>query len=250
VSLHRYSVVLLLLVGSWSCAVRAAESLSFFTEQFPPYNMTVNDEAFAHKAADIDGLCTDIVKAVMARTSYDYRIKLRNWSYGIDRVKRTPNTGLFCAVQTPERQDQFQWVGPLTSMRWVLFSKPGSAITLGKLEDAHQYVIGGYKGDAMTNYLIQQGLNVSVIGDDRLNPQRLEQGSIDLWITDSLAGPYKAADNSHMDSLRPVLMLNRTPVFLAINRETSVTIVAALQKVLDDLKREGVIEQMEQQYGL
>lgn len=226
-----------------------AESFSFFTEQFPPYNMTADGQGFAHKATDIDGLCTDIVRSIMDKTQHQYRIKLRNWAFGMDRVERNVNHGLFCTVRTPEREQRFQWVGPLTAMHWALFARPDSTITLESLKDAKSYVIGGYKGDAMTNWLVQQGLNVSVIPDDKLNPQRLQQGSIDLWLTDTLAGPFKAADNTDMRTLKRVLLLETTPVYLAMNPQTDPKLVQELNDVLNELKASGKIDQMEQQYG-
>lgn len=224
------------------------EKLTFYTEQFPPYNMTANEKEFAHKSDDVAGLCSDIVKAMMAKVDYTYRIKLRNWSLGMDRVQKTPNTGIFCAVQTPERLPNFSWVGPLTSMNWALFAKPDSNIELSSLADASKYSIGGYKGDAMTGYLQKKGMNVSVVADDVSNPKRLQQGLVDLWVTDTLAGPLKASQNSGLSSLRKVLDIDSTPVFLAMNPATPKEVVVAMQASLDALKADGTVRSLEQKY--
>ncbi|MCY0963896.1 substrate-binding periplasmic protein [Parathalassolituus penaei] len=229
-------------------SVADSGKLVFYTEQFPPYNMTANDKEFAHNSADVGGLCTEIVKALMAQVDYEYRIKLRNWSLGMDRVQKTPNTGIFCAVQTPERLPKFSWVGPLTSMNWALFAKPDSTISISSLSDAGKYTIGGYKGDAMTGYLISKGLNVSVVPEDISNPKRLQQGLVDLWVTDTLAGPLKASRNSNLSSLKKVLDIDSTPVFLALNPDTPKDVVAAMQASLDALKADGTVRNLEQKY--
>ena len=229
-------------------AVAEGGALTFYTEQFPPYNMTANDKEFAHKSDDVGGLCTDIVKAVMNKVALPYRIKLRNWSLGMERVKKNPDTGIFCAVQTPERLPQFSWVGPLTSMNWALFARPDANISVSSLEEAKQYTIGGYKGDAMTGYLEKKGMTMSVVPDDISNPKRLQQGIVDLWITDTLAGPLKASQNSGLKSLRKVFDVDSTPVYLALNPQTPADTVKALQAALDELKADGSVARLEKQY--
>ncbi len=228
------------------------QTLYLLTEQFPPYNMSSDGKHFAHKATQIDGLCTEIIKNMMALTSIKYRIKLRNWSFGIDRVKRNKNHGLYCTVKNDERSDIFEWVGPLTSIRWTLFAHPESSITLKTVAQAKSknYVIGGYKGDVMTNYLIKQGYNVSVINNDQTNPRRLELGQIDLWVTDELAGPYKAADTTEMTDMKKVISFKTTPMYLALNKETDPEITAELQRVIGVMRQSGDIDRIENGYGL
>lgn len=52
----------------------------------------------------------------------------------------------------------FKWVGPIGENDWVLFSlaNPHTKmpyIKIKSLEEAKNYVIGAYKGDATSNYL-------------------------------------------------------------------------------------------------
>ena len=107
----------------------AGEKLHIYTENYPPYNMSSGGQSFAHKADDIEGLCTEVVKATLARTSVNYSIKLRNWATGFKRAKKKPNNAVFCAAKTEERAPLFHWIGPLTNIDWTLFAKPGSKIT-------------------------------------------------------------------------------------------------------------------------
>lgn len=226
----------------------AQQKLYFFTEQYPPYNMTDDGRAFAHKADEITGLCTDVIKAVIRETPYDSRIKLRNWKYGMERSKRKANTGVFCAARSPEREALFHWVGPITNLGWALFSLPGSDIKLNSLEDARDYKIGGYKGDVMSNYLIEKGFNVELSDSSQMVPRRLQLGQVDLWVTDQLSGPYTAADAAELE-IKEVLTFRNTPMFLAINRDTSDDVINTLQSALDKLRNDGVLAGIEQAYG-
>src|SRR5690554_7583789 len=68
----------------------AAEELRIYTEQYPPYNMTTNGQPFAHSTEEISGLCTDILKALLANTNLKYSTKLRELSYGLTGPDNTP----------------------------------------------------------------------------------------------------------------------------------------------------------------
>ncbi|EAT13060.1 ABC-type amino acid transport/signal transduction systems, periplasmic component/domain [Oceanobacter sp. RED65] len=232
-----------------SAASWAASDVTLYTEQFPPYNMTSDGKAFAHKAEDISGLCTDIVKQILQHVSLDVRMKLRNWSYGMSKTKQKPNTGLFCTAKTQERSELFQWVGPLTEIRWTLFARPDSSIKLDNLEAAKQYNIGGYKDDVMTTYLQDRGFKISALANDSVNPKRLMLNQIDLWVADELSGPYVASDSADIDGLKNVLVFKTSPLYIAFNPKTDPQIIKGFQQAYDKVKRSGQIEVIERTYG-
>ncbi|MBK1851535.1 ABC transporter substrate-binding protein [Marinobacter sp. 1-4A] len=227
----------------------AAEELRIYTEQYPPYNMTTNGQPFAHSTEEISGLCTDILKALLANTNLKYSTKLRELSYGLNRAGQHPNHAIYCVSKTPEREPSFEWVGPLASIKWTLFAKPGSSIELKSLEEARQYRIGGYNGDIMTNYLADEGFNVLAISKNGLNARRLVEDQISLWVADGLAGPYLAADAADVTNLKRVLVFRETPMFLAINNETDPKVIQALKEGYRKLVESGDKEAISQAYG-
>lgn len=229
--------------------VQAADKLYFYTENFPPYNMSASGRAFEHKGEDIDGLCTEMVKAIMAQTDLDYIIKLRNWDYGYNRVLEKPNHGIFCTTYTEDRAPLFKWVGPLTHNLWTVFAPAGTDIKIDKLEDAKGMTIGGYRGDVMTQYLLKRGYTVSQLDSDDLNPKRLELGQIDLWIADRLAGPYFASQQD-VEGLVPVYSFNKTDLYLAINPATPDAVVNEIKAGLQKIRDNGMYEAIEDKYGL
>jgi len=238
-------LALLLVTG---CAT-ATEDLRIYTEQYPPYNMTTNGQPFAHSAKDITGLCTDVLNALLKQTELDYSIKLRDLSYGLNRAERHPDHAIYCVSKTDDREPFFDWVGPLSSIKWTLFAKPGSSIELDRLEDARQYQIGGYKGDVMTGYLTEKGFDVSAISNNGLNARRLVQDQIDLWVADGLAGPYLAADASDVTDLTPVLVFRETPMYLAVHKNTDPAILEALNESYEKLVTSGEKDTISRSYG-
>ncbi|WP_020409712.1 substrate-binding periplasmic protein [Hahella ganghwensis] len=225
----------------------AQEKLSIFTENYPPYNMSLSGSAFAHKEEDIAGLCSDVVKALMRKSKLDYRLKLRNWATGLSRAKTKPNHAIYCAARTEDREPYFHWVGPLANIDWTLYAKPGSTIKLNSLDDARKYRIGGYKDDVMSNYLIERGFNVSTMANDSLNPRRLVLDQIDLWVTDGLAGPYVASEEDITD-LVSVLTFRSTPLYMAVNINSDPELINKLQATFKAMAESGEVEAMSKPY--
>lgn len=243
----RSALLTLMLAGTASSAL-AAERLYIFTENYPPYNASKSGQGFAHSEDEITGICTDMVKAMLARVDYDYVMKMRVWSYAYDWVQGRENHGLFCTARTDEREDQFQWVGPLASIKWTLFAAPDSDITLSSLEDARDLRIAGYKGDVMSDYLVSKGFNVVMSSSGDVNAQRLVLGQADLWVTDGLVGPLVAKEEHDIEGLKPVLVFRETPMYLAVSNETSPEVVRDLQNALDSARSSGELESIVASY--
>jgi polar amino acid transport system substrate-binding protein len=231
-----------LLFLSLAPAAVAKDKLYIFTENYPPYNASTTGQGFAHNADDIAGICTDMVKQMMERVDYEYIMKMRDWSRAYDWVQGRENHALFCTARTEGREDQFQWVGPLAPIKWTLFAAPDSDIELDSLEDARQYRVAGYKGDVMSDYLVNEGFEVirNVSGDQ--NPRRLTLGQADLWVTDGLVGPLVAEEEHGITGLKPVLVFRETPMYLAVSTETDPEIVEDLQQGLDEARESGALD--------
>lgn len=240
--------LLLLVLAGFAASATGAERLYIFTEKYPPYNDTVSGDAFAHNADDITGICSDMVKAMLARVDYEYVMKMRAWSYAYDWVQSRENHGLFCTARTDEREDQFQWVGPLAPIKWTLFAAPDSDISLNSLEEAKGLTIAGYKGDVMSDYLIDKGFNVITAVSGDVNTRRLSLGQADLWVTDGLVGPLVAKEEHGITGLKPVLVFRETPMYLAFSNSTDPKIIADLQQALDEARAAGELEEIENRY--
>lgn len=241
-------LTLLICVATQASAAEG-ERFYIFTENYPPYNSATTGESFAHEAGDITGICTKMVKAMMSRLDYDFVMKMRDWSLAYEWVKGRENHGLFCTARTEDREDQFQWVGPLASIEWTLFAAPDSDITVDSLEDARQYTIAGYKGDVMSDYLISEGFDVITNVSGAQNPLRLTLGQADLWVTDGAVGPLVAEEEHGITGLKPVLVFRDTPMYLAVSNETDKAVVEDLQQAIDDARSEGELAAILAEYS-
>jgi polar amino acid transport system substrate-binding protein len=237
----QFGLVLLALAAPQAMAAEG-ERFYIFTENYPPYNAETTGKGFAHNAEDITGICTDMVKAMMSRLDYDFVMKMRDWSRSYDWVQGRENHALFCTARTEPRENQFQWVGPLASIKWTLFAAPDSDIKLNSLEEARKYKIAGYKGDVMTDFLISKGFDVVANVSQKQNPRRLVLKQVDLWATDGVVGPLLAKEVHDITGLKPVLVYRETPMYLAVSLQTDQNVVADLQKGLDQARDAGELK--------
>ncbi|WP_298451506.1 transporter substrate-binding domain-containing protein [uncultured Marinobacter sp.] len=246
----RCVALVIAVIGSMASELAyASDKLYLYTENFPPYNMSSSGRAFEHNATEIDGICTEMVKAILKNTDLDYVIKLRNWDYGYNRALDKSNHGIFCTTFTEERENRFKWVGPLTKNLWTIFAASGANLKIDKLEDTKGMLYAGYRNDVMTTYLLDRGYEVSAMESDDINPKRLELGQVDLWIADRLAGPYFASQQD-VEGLQPVFSFNETELYLAMNLGTSEEIMRKLQEGLNKIRSSGMYEAIETKYGL
>ncbi len=217
------------------------------TENFPPFNMAVDDKNFARDDG-IDGISADIVREMFKRAGIDYTLTLR---FPWDRLYRLtldkPNYGLFSTTFTPERQPLFKWVGPIAKTGWVLLAAPGNNLSVASLKDAAQYRIGAYKNDAVSQHLESQGLQPVNALRDQENVKKLVRGQIDLWATTDPVGRYLAKQED-VSGLNTVLRFNDAELYLALNKDTPDEVVERLQKALDELRAEGYIDDITENY--
>ncbi|KAF1020958.1 MAG: hypothetical protein GAK37_03519 [Pseudomonas sp.] len=249
-----FKTLLLALAGAslfLASAARAEEPsdapLVLLTENFPPYNMAKNGKNFA-KDENIEGIAVDIVRETFKRAGIAYNLTLRfPWERVYKLALEKPGYGVFVMARVPEREALFKWVGPIGPDDWVLLAKADSPLELNSLAQAKGYRVGAYKGDVIALSLEKQGLNPVIVLRDQDNAQKLMAGQLDLWATGDPAGRYLARQMG-ITGLKTVLRFNSAELFLALNKNVPDETVAKLQAALDQLRKEGVVDQIMARY--
>lgn len=237
----------ILLAGSPHAAEPSGDSLVLLTENFPPYNMAKNGKNFA-KDENIEGIAADIVRETCKLAGISYNLTLRfPWERIYKLALEKPGYGVFVMARLPDREALFKWVGPIGPDDWVLLAKADSPIQLTDLEHARSYKIGAYKGDAIAQTLKKRGLKPIIVLRDQDNAQKLMEGQIDLWATGDPAGRYLARQVG-VSGLKTVLRFNSAELYLALNKEVPDEVVAKLQAALDQLRKEGVVDEIMTRY--
>ncbi|ESR01024.1 MULTISPECIES: substrate-binding periplasmic protein [Stutzerimonas] len=236
-----------LLLGATLAHAQAPDKINLLTENFPPYNMADDGKNFA-RDEHITGIAADIVREMFKRAGIDYTLTLRfPWERIYGMALEQPNYGVFVTARLPEREELFKWVGPIGPDDWVLLARGDSPINLTSLDQARQYNIGAYKGDAIAEHLDGQGLQPQLALRDQENVKKLIDGKIDLWATGDPAGRYLARQDG-VTGLKRVLRFDSAELYLALNKQIADETVQKLQKALDQMRSEGVIDEINARY--
>lgn len=228
-------------------AQAAPEQIDLLTENFPPYNMAADGKNFA-RDENIRGIAADIIREMFQRAGIDYTLTLRfPWERIYKMALETPGYGVFVTARLPEREELFKWVGPIGPDDWVLLARGDSTIEVDSLEQARQYRIGAYKGDAIAEHLVAQGLQPTLALRDQINVEKLQSGAIDLWATGDPAGRFLAKQQG-VSGLKRVLRFDSAELFLALNRQVSDETVEKLQAALDQMRADGTINTITGRY--
>lgn len=232
---------LMVLAGAVRAEVDPSYTVVLLTENFPPYNMAVNGKNFAQEE-NINGIAVDIVKEMFKRAGVQYNLTLRfPWDRIYKLALEKPGYGVFVTARLPEREQLFKWVGPIGPDDWVLLAKGDNPINLTSLDEAKSHRIGAYKGDAISEYLTEKGVEHSTSLRDQENARKLATGQIELWATGDPAGRYLAKQED-ISGLKTVLRFNSAELYLALNKDMPDEIVARLQAALDQMRAEGFVD--------
>ncbi|MBC3951473.1 ABC transporter substrate-binding protein [Pseudomonas sp. DOAB1069] len=223
------------------------DSIVLMTENLPPYNMAIDGKNFAQES-NIEGIAAQVVRETFKRAGISYSMTLRfPWERIYKLALEKPGYAVFSTARLPEREKLFKWVGPVGSYDWILLARGDSPIKLTSLEQAKAYRIGAYKGDAIGERLLAQGLNPILLLRDQDNAKKLVNGQIDLWAAGDPTGPYLARIEG-VTGLKTVLRFNHADLYLALNKATPDDVVNKLQASLDQLRAEGVVDKILSQY--
>lgn len=234
----RFRLASLLLAAS--LAAHAAPPLRVLTEDYPPFNMT-------GPGGHISGLSTEIVQELFKRAGSNYAIELLPWIRAFNLTVLEANTCLYSTTRTDAREHQFKWIGPLVENPWVLYARADNRHAVLSLEEVRPFKIGGYAGDATSQYLIDRGFDVDLANTDQLNVKKLLAGRIDFWATGKYLGASLLA-REKVSQLKPVLTFNTTLLYLACNPAMPDSQVQQLNELLRGMQRDGTLTRINAKY--
>ena len=231
----------LALPSALSISAQAATQLTIATEDYAPYHMIT-------KHGEVTGFVTDKVREMLARAHVRGSIMLLPWKRAYLSALQNPDHCVFSTTRTAEREKLFEWVGPIAYSEWVFFALTENHITIPQLEDARDYTIGTYNGDARDAFLRGQGLKVDTALDDRLNLKKLLNGRIALWASDKYTVSRLIHQRRLDQRIVPAGTFNRVDLFLACHPGTPTAVMERLRRALAGMNQDGTTARLERRY--
>lgn len=228
----------LLLAGM--AATAHAESLTFTTEEYPPYNFrTVGGYA---------GVGYEQVVAIMETVKADYTIEMMPWARALSLAEAEPNHCAFATARIPEREDRFKWVGPLASDRNIMITRKRSGITATSVDEARQYVVGTQRNDYTQTLLTRYEFpKVDLATDLQQTLKKLLSGRIQMM---PMSEKYFNQLVEKGEPLEMQFVLSDQSIGIACSLATSDALIAAMQASLDGIIANGRQKSIHRQYNM
>ncbi len=223
--------------NSNSKLIEEAESLTYLTENFPPYNYG--------ETGNLSGVSIDILELLFEELNISLTradVTLISWYDAYERVKNEDNTVLFSMVRNDDRESLFKWVGPIAPHKEVIIAKSAGGVKIITDADLNQYTIGVAFGYPSYGLLADRGVVPgNIIEYDNTNDlyEALIQGNIRCICFSEqanqliLAGmgedplDYEVAHTLQVDQL-----------YLAFNLSVSDALIELLQETFDTINND------------
>ena len=211
-----------------------ADRLRIMAENVAPVNFI--------KDGEWSGATAEVVKEILRRLDQKNAIEEVPWARGYQIVQEAPNTVLFSMARTPERENLFHWVGPVSIFQSGFYARKDSKISIRSLDEARLVKrIGTYRNDVRETFLLQNGFrNLQRTNSNESNLRKLLTGRIDLWATSNIeAASVPRQYGEDPTDLRHVYSFQKFVLYIAISKQTPLHIVRGWQHTLDRMKADG-----------
>lgn len=230
---------------SWrSHAQIMSQPLAIYCEEDRPLQ-------FFDKEGKLTGLTIEIVQEIQKRVGNHDSIQVVPWARGLDKIDNNPNTLLFSMARTPERENAYQWIGPIMANIYGLYAKADSTLQIHSIEEAKKInLIGVYRDDIRDQTLTRLGFtNLDRASSNISSFKKLMMGRITVY-TDSqlgveslaLASGFKASD------VKLVFELFKSELYIAASKATSPALVEKWNQALEDMKRDKTFAKIQHKY--
>ena len=221
-------------------ATLRAWSVDLLTEEDPPNNMK--------RDGRIVGDATDKLEEAFKRVNAASHIDMMPWSRAYQSALNSADACVFSTARTPDRENQFQWVGPIAASDWTLYTRKDNATKIAKIDEVRKETIGGYSQDVISSWLSSHGYHVDAALSDDGNPQKLLHNHFNYWASARSRAAALLAKQGLTDSIVPVLSFGHTDLYLACNPGVSKDLVQKLNEALKKMAADGTSAAIDARY--
>ncbi len=215
--------------------------LRLYTENYAPYN-------YLDEAGKPAGLVVDVMNRLFDAMGVERRVQADDfypWSRAYREVQRLSNAVVFAMTRTPERDQLFQWVGPLMRSDVVLLGAKSSGLA-GRapetLDDRSICVVAEDVGEQVLRTHDIARVQLHRVNTPESCASMLSLGRVDLWAYGDVAGRwYLQRAGENLDDYEETFLLEESSQYIGFNRDVPSDIVGLFQEKLDYLVLSGAI---------
>jgi polar amino acid transport system substrate-binding protein len=202
-----------------------------------------------------DGKVTDmdieIVAEIQKRVENTDQIQLVPWTRGLKYLNSEPNTMLFSMARTKERNDSYQWIGPISETVYGFYAKANSTVVINSLDDAKKVAsIGVYRNDIRDQFLTKEGFtNLDRADNNFSNFKKLMAGRFVIMASSAL-GINREIKRAGYDTkeVKFLYAFLKSPIYIAVSKNTDPKIVNNWNNALESMKKDGTLKTIFKKY--
>lgn len=220
-----------------------AADLQLLTDNHPPLHFMQGNQ--------LAGFGVDVVQALATQTGDRIHLQQVPLLRALRMASDTPDTGVFTVLRTDERDDRYQWVGPLIEVETALYARDNLQPPVHSLREAdHLGRITVPRKWLVYSYLQGQDLN-NLYGVE--TPEQMMRlfslGRTDFVVSDTWSKAALAREQGmEPGRLQYQIPLMKQNTYIAFSPQTDPKQVARWQKALDTLRTDGRLEQLRQRW--
>lgn len=223
--------------------INAIHDLSFLTEENAPLNYVEDGE--------IKGVSVAIMSRILEEIESDIGLKdfkVQPWARAYFSLLKNDKTVLFSIAKTLEREDKFQWVGPIYRTNVVLFANPSINHHGASITDYSDHTICAVREDVGAQALANQQhppKKIHLVPTAEQCARMLQLGRVSYWAYGEDTGQWhlKKIGADHND-YKKVLQLQEAFRYIAISKDVSREVVNTFQVTLDYLRMTGQLQRI------
>uniref|UniRef100_A0A486XI79 Uncharacterized protein n=1 Tax=Rheinheimera sp. BAL341 TaxID=1708203 RepID=A0A486XI79_9GAMM len=196
------------------------------------------------------------MRQLCQRLQLDCQLILLPWRRAFENAQQQPMSGVFSTARSEQRETLFRWVGPIASDWGYVFRLKGrTEVNPANLEQAKNFKLAVARGDVYESYFHQHGFEYGrnmVDFATKSEPLPLFMAKrIDLLVGSKRSLRSWLRDNNlPEDSAEPLFQLQDVgDNYLALNLNFSAELAAKMQHELEQMRQQGVLEALIQQYA-
>lgn len=218
-------------------------NIQLFTEVAPPFNYIAG---ISGSDVQLEGSSIEIVDYIQSGNTFVNEVNISSWIDAYDIIQYLPNSALYTVARTPEREDLFQWVGPISNLRACFYTLSESGIQIETLEQAKLLASiatprGWYTHDYLLKHDFQNIVATSTTPDDAFN--QLINGEVDaLLMFDTGTNWLCQKTNTPLSQINEQMEVDSYKGYIAFSLNTAVSVIQKWQNNLDAIKADGTFE--------
>ncbi|MFZ6817881.1 substrate-binding periplasmic protein [Undibacterium sp. Ji22W] len=224
-----------------------AQTLQVYTQSWPPYS-------YEHQGK-LTGYSTELLKAVLHEAEIEANYTTLSWSRAYQHASIEANTILYTTTRTPEREDLFEWIGPIGVRKlWLFKLRDRKDIQIKGIDDLKKYKVSIVRDTSSLKLVTERGLfprnQIDEAPTTASNVKKLFFKRVDLILATNGGANYELSQLPYSkDAMEAVYVLNDEFLFyFAINKKTDPMIVAKIRHAFEKVKASGLIDTLKKKY--